>query len=354
MCLYPTLMHNPKYKPNKKNGGKPPPFFDERIKQVPVPCGRCKQCRKQTANSWRIRLAEEVKADNKGQFVTLTFSDESILQLTTELPQFTGYALDNQIATLAVRRFLERIRKQTKKSIKHWLITELGHKGTENIHLHGILWTELNKKELQDLWKYGYIWAGYENQKPYISEQTTNYITKYITKTDLKHSLYKPKILTSKGIGATYIKHGLNNRNKYREQKTIETYKTQTGHETALPTYYRNHTYTDDEKEKLWLQKIESDTRYIGKQKFKMTTQAPQYFAALKREQELNTKLGYGTDEIQWNEKQYQEALREQKKELRLQRVEQKAMQNTKTTKKPKKHYLRASGGGFKQKDLDI
>ena len=87
----------------------------------------------------------------------------------------------------------------------------------------------------------------------------------------MKHSLYKPKILTSKGIGATYIKHGLNNRNKYREQKTIETYKTQTGHETALPTYYRNHTYTDDEKEKLWLQKIESDTRYIGKQKFKIT-----------------------------------------------------------------------------------
>ena len=52
------------------------------------------------------------------------------------------------------------------------------------------------------------------------------------------------------------------------------------------------------EQKKLWLQKIESDTRYIGKQKFKMTTQAPQYFAALKREQGLNTKLGYGTDEI--------------------------------------------------------
>ena len=55
-----------------------------------------------------------------------------------------------------------------------------------------------------------------------------------------------------------------------------------------------------------------------------MKTQAPQYFAALKREQELNTKLGCGTDEIQWNEKQYQEALREQKKELRLQRAQQK------------------------------
>ena len=38
------------------------------------------------------------------------------------------------------RLCLERVRKQTGKSIKHWFITELGHVKTERLHLHGIVW----------------------------------------------------------------------------------------------------------------------------------------------------------------------------------------------------------------------
>ena len=33
MCLYPTLIDNPKYKSNKRNGGVIPHCFDERIKK---------------------------------------------------------------------------------------------------------------------------------------------------------------------------------------------------------------------------------------------------------------------------------------------------------------------------------
>ena len=46
---------------------------------------------------------------------------------------------NNEIATKAIRLCLERIRKQTGKSIKHWFITELGHEKTERLHLHGIV-----------------------------------------------------------------------------------------------------------------------------------------------------------------------------------------------------------------------
>ena len=137
-----------------------PPIFDNRVKFVPIGCGNCLECKKQKYNEWKVRLLEDSRNNNNGRFVTLTFSNESIKKIVKEGKlESKGYELDNEIAVYAVRHFLERIRKQTKKSIKHWLITELGHKGTENIHLHGILWTELNKKELQDLWKYGYIWA---------------------------------------------------------------------------------------------------------------------------------------------------------------------------------------------------
>ena len=61
------------------------------------------------------------------------------------LPIVTGkqkYKLqdNNDIATKAKRLCLERVRKLTGKSVKHWFITELGHEKTERLHLHGIVW----------------------------------------------------------------------------------------------------------------------------------------------------------------------------------------------------------------------
>lgn len=325
MCLYPKLLINPKYKPNKKNGGKPPIMKDPRIKYVPTPCGRCRQCLKQKSNEWKIRLSEEIKNDNKAQFVTLTFSDESILKLSSEI-NATGYQLDNAIATLAVRRFLERIRKNTKKSIKHWLITELGHTGTENIHLHGIIWCQYNKNELEKYWKYGYIWNGYDNKPTQVTQATINYITKYILKTDLKHSQYKPKILTSKGIGRTYINSPQNQVNKFKDIKTDETYRTEKGYKLSLPTYYKNHTYTEEQKEKLWINKLDQNIRYIGKTRYHFPQDAERYFKALQYAQEQNENLGYGTDEIHWDEKEYQNQLRQLKIEKRKAKALQKRL----------------------------
>ena len=61
MCLFPTLIDNPKYKPNKKNEGRVPPCFDERIKKVPIGCGQCMECRKKKSREWTARLMEEIK-----------------------------------------------------------------------------------------------------------------------------------------------------------------------------------------------------------------------------------------------------------------------------------------------------
>ena len=69
-----------------------------------------------------------------------------------------GYNRDNAIAKLGVRRFLERWRKENKKSVRHWLTTELGGNGTENIHLHGIIWTDKTSEYISRIWKYGFTW----------------------------------------------------------------------------------------------------------------------------------------------------------------------------------------------------
>ena len=209
MCLYPRLIKNPKYKENKKNGGIIPAILDKRVLAVPIGCGECIECRKQKRRNWQVRLLEEVKERTDGIFVTLTFSNERFKKYARRHKRLKGYNLDNAIATEAVKHFLENWRKEHKTSVRHWLVTELGHNGTENIHLHGIIWTKEDAQKIRNHWKNGFVWLGSQNSygqiTNYVNEKTVNYIIKYITKIDEQHKAYKPKILCSKGIGAVYI-----------------------------------------------------------------------------------------------------------------------------------------------------
>ena len=72
---------------------------------------------------WQVRMLEDLKEHKNGRFITLTFSNESIKEIYEEVKEtgLTGYDLDNQIATTAVRKFLERWRKEYKKSAKNML-----------------------------------------------------------------------------------------------------------------------------------------------------------------------------------------------------------------------------------------
>ena len=117
MCLYPKLIDNKKYKPNKKNGGKPPIAKDQRVKLVPVGCGRCEDCLRKKSREWQIRLSEEIKEKTNKYFVTLTFSNESLIELMKKYKVTES----NAVATIAVRLFTENWRKKYKKSIRHWL-----------------------------------------------------------------------------------------------------------------------------------------------------------------------------------------------------------------------------------------
>ena len=90
MCLYPRLIKNRKYTVTKKNGGVVPQVTDERALMVPVGCGKCMECKKQKANTWRTRLLEEIRTDKTGKFVTLSFSDKSLKELSEGI-ELKGY-----------------------------------------------------------------------------------------------------------------------------------------------------------------------------------------------------------------------------------------------------------------------
>ena len=157
-----------------------------------------------------------------------------------------------------MRLFNERYRKATKKALRHWMISELGHINTEHVHLHGIVFTD-KPHLITDKWQYGFTWIGYENAANYVNEETVNYCTKYITKTDLQHPNYKPIILASPKIGLSYLTN--NNDHKFKGEHTNTEYRTSTGHKIALPKYYKDRIYSDEEREALWMHSLDKPNR---------------------------------------------------------------------------------------------
>lgn len=302
MCLYPKLILNRKYLPNKKNGGTPPKCPDERLRYVTAACGKCYECRKQKSRAWLVRMQEELRHDNNAIFVTLTFEDKWY-QTISKKYNIKG---DNNIATIAMRLWLERIRKKTGKSIKHWCITELGGNATERIHIHGILWGEDIASITRETWNYGFIYIG-----KYVNEKTINYITKYMYKKDEKHPNFIGKVLCSSGIGKEYLNRTDSINNKYKGENTKEYYKLRNGGKINLPIYYRNKIYTEKERELLWIQKLDKGEVYVMGVKIDINDEIL-YKDTLKYYQERCKRI-HGDNPEEWEEAKYINRLEKQR-----------------------------------------
>lgn len=293
-CLFPKIIKNKKYLPNRKNGYNPPPLTDKRVEFVPVSCGRCIECRKKKRREWMVRLSEELRGSDKPPlFITLTIRDEELYKVVGN---------DNQKATQFVRWFLEKIRKKTGKSIKHYLVTELGEeKG--RIHLHGFLWA--NEELIREKWTYGFIHIG-----TFVNEKSINYMTKYMLKQSIDKS-FIPKVLASKGIGKKYLERIDAQNNKFKENDTNETYRFRNGTKMYLPTYFRNKIYSENEKEKLWIEKQEKEEVYIAGEKVNVNN-TEEYFNVLKFYQDRAKEL-FGDNPEEWEEMK----LKKQRQKLR-------------------------------------
>lgn len=329
MCLYPKRIINKKYTATKKNGGNIPempiigyqrkeseyfqPFeeaiYDTRIATVEVPCGQCIECRQTKAREWQVRLLEEIKTHKNNYFITLTFAPKEL----EEVCKKTRLKECNAVAGYAVRHMLERWRKDHKTSLKHWLITELGHEGTERIHLHGLIFTDkvLEFGEVEDnnlrtwkYWKYGHIYVG-----DYVNERTINYISKYITKIDTDHKGFIGQILASPGIGREFIdrlQEFKSTRYDYVPRNAADYYRLQNGCKVKLPKYYKNKLYTEEQREEIWRNFLDTETlSVLGTSHNKRDLRQEVLQNIETNARELNNALGYGNDTKEWRKKDY-------------------------------------------------
>lgn len=117
-----------------------------------------------------------------------------------------------------------------------------------------------------------------------MNERTVNYIIKYITKRDEDNPEFSGKIFASKRIGIGYINKNTLRRHRYQDKFTEETYKTESGIKTALPMYYKQKIWTDQEREALRIIKEEKQTKYYNKTPIKVETteQYKEYINAVK------------------------------------------------------------------------
>lgn len=307
MCLYPQYVVNPKYKPNKKNKGKPPVCKDRRLYYIPTKCGCCIECRKEKQREWRVRLEEE-RRSNFGYFTTLTIGPEGI----KEIESITGLKWEenpNEIATKALRLFLERVRKNTKKSIKHWCITELGEKN-DRIHLHGIFFGQRAAEMIKKHWKYGFVFIG-----GYCNSRSINYMTKYMLKVDIKHPTFKQIVLASAGIGAGYT-----DRLDYLWQKQnykrieVATYTFRNGTKMAMPRYYKNKIFTEKERERMWINNLNRGLLWIYGEKVKANDWKT--IDELRRYWQKFGRDIMGDDPIAWNKAKERRSEEKQRKAI--------------------------------------
>lgn len=348
MCLYPRIIKNKKYTANKKNGGIVPPLIDERVGYVPIGCGKCMECRRKVKREWQVRLNEELRSNKeKATFVTWTFNDKALhyyeelarkeqketyeelkrngmLKTSTKRNKkkyLRGYELDNEVCRIAVRRYTERWRRKHKKTLRHWIVPEIGKRGTERLHIHGIVWTN-EIKDITDIWNNGKIGeAGRVDIGYRCDEKTINYIIKYLVKQDEHHKEYKPKLFVSQGIGRNYLKRLDSSLNKYKKGETDETYKTRKGLKLALPIYYRNKLYNEYERELLWLEKLDKNERWVDKERIDVSENDEDYKEALKDARLKNKRLGYGNDKQNWKLKEYEKQKRNLKRIQRARKV---------------------------------
>lgn len=63
-----------------------------------------------------------------------------------------------------------------------------------------------------------------------------------------------------------------------------------------MPAYWKNKIYNEVEKERLWIQAMDEEIKWVMGEKIDISNGTEEYDKIIKYYQNINVKLGYGTD----------------------------------------------------------
>lgn len=212
-----------------------------------VPCGKCPECLKRRASGWAFRLEQQQKISDNALFITLTYDTDNVPIISS------GYM---NLVKSDLQKFFKRLRKYltTKKidvSLKYYACGEYGTKSWRP-HYHIILFNFPHCQDYNEvitpIWGFGSIDVGT------VTPQSIAYVLKYMSKPKrvplhLNDNRQPEFSLMSKGLGANYLTPNII---KYHNADMTRVYLTKAdGVKMAMPRYYKDKLYTDEQKELL-------------------------------------------------------------------------------------------------------
>lgn len=170
---------------------------------IPVPCGKCLDCRKQYQTEWIFRLSEESKRSTCPCFITLTYDNE---HLPTMVDNETGEVL-GVVSKRDWQLFAKRLRKyggELLSKCRYFAIGEYGSKFNRP-HMHAIIIAPNIKtasqldKVVKQAWNKGFSSTRFATYSQF------HYVCKYLNKIDDRHHLVEPFRLYSRSIGLNFL-----------------------------------------------------------------------------------------------------------------------------------------------------
>lgn len=179
-CYKPRLVYcHPE--PNPVNGKKIIVFSPKdasRLIPLNLPCGQCSGCRLERSRQWAVRCMHEAQMHESNSFVTLTYNDENLPELSS---------LDHS----HFQKFMKRLRKRFGNGVRYYMCGEYGEEfGRPHFHacLFNLdfpdkkLWKTIRgnrlyvSETLQRLWPFGFSSIGS------LTFESAAYVARYIMK----------------------------------------------------------------------------------------------------------------------------------------------------------------------------
>lgn len=295
-------------------------MYEVTEKKIPVPCGKCTECRKRRASHWSFRLRKEGEVSTSSFFVTLTLAEEHM----TYSPK--GY---RTIQKKHLQDFLKRLRQHEERQqtryrkyiadklqgkkpnpfhrpprgwiyntnkTTYYAVGEYGGR-FKRPHYHAIIFNT-NVESILRAWQLGTVHIGD------VSGASIGYTLKYISK-GRKAGIQEGDdrvgefSLMSKGLGKNYITE--KSKKWHTSDLTGRVYCTVEGKKLSMPRYYKQKIYHESQLKAIaWHNKNEEIKR--REQELKELEKNPNYLhnkqqakeaseRALQKKQKQNDKL---------------------------------------------------------------